>query len=131
MSDKSGTRGDRMLMGRFLAAVDQLAHTGMTEFEAAYDDELGELSPVEVLWRCEGKWQGTRLFSAHFSYPAQAAEDLLGRVVNGGLCTSCRNVVVIGLSIDGYCSRTLVATDIDDEHTYRYVKTCAGSEESQ
>ena len=80
MSDKSGTRGDRMLMGRFLAAVDQLAHTGMTEFEAAYDDELGELSPVEVLWRCEGKWQGTRVFSAHFSYPAQAAEDLLGRV---------------------------------------------------
>jgi hypothetical protein len=66
VSQNGGTRGDRMLMGRFLAAVDQLAHTGMTQFEAAYDDDLGPLSPVEVLWRCEGKWKWKTGFLSAF-----------------------------------------------------------------
>lgn len=70
-------RGDLILMGRLLAATDQLMRTGCKESELSYDDDLGEMSPVEILWRAEGKWGDIRKFSAHYSYPAQAAEELL------------------------------------------------------
>lgn len=117
-------RGNLILMGRLLAAVDQLAHTGMTEFEIRYDDDLGDLNPVEVLWIAEGNWKGTRVFSAHFAYPAQAAEDLMAKIINGGMCTSCGKTTVAMVDIPGYCARLLTATNVDDDKSYRYVRKC-------
>jgi hypothetical protein len=111
-----------MLMGRMLAGVDLLGRTGVGEVEIAYDDDLPE--PATVLWWCGGNWKGTRMFSAHFSYPAQAVEDLLSRVINGGGCTRCKRTTVLGVEIEGYCCFMLEAAAVDDDQSYRYVRTC-------
>lgn len=120
---KAGTRGDRLLLGRLVAATELIQRTGATEFEIAYDDETG-YDRVPVVWWTTAKWNGQRLDSEFFPYPAQAAEDLLSRVINGGLCKRCEKTTVVGLVVDGCCSFVLHAGDVDDDQTYRYVRTC-------
>lgn len=117
-----GTRGDRMLLGRVLAAVELLGRSGVGDVEFAYDEE--EAYPESVLWWAKGNWNGTRVYSAHFPYPAQALEDLLGRVINGGQCARCKDITVLGVEIGGYCCFMLEADDVDNDQTYRYVRTC-------
>lgn len=112
-------RGDLMLMGRTAAGMALLGRTGVREVELAYDDD----GPVR--WWCGGNWNGTRKFSEHFPYPAQAVEDLLSRVINGGMCARCKCTTVVGVILKGdYCCFTLLADDVDDETSYRYVRTC-------
>lgn len=127
---EAGTRGDRMLLGRVIAAVELLGRSGVGDIEFAYDENPAY--PDKVLWWAKGNWDGIRKYSAHFPYPAQALEDLLGRVLNGGLCARCRRTSVVGLILDGphYCCFTLTADNVDDEHTYRYVRTCELEEKS-
>lgn len=112
---KAGTRGDRMLMGRVVAGMALLGRTGVSDVELAFDDD----GPVR--WWCGG----TRVFSEHFPYPAHAVEHLLSKVLNGGLCARCRHTSVVGLAVQGeFCCFLLTATDLDDDQSYRYVRTC-------
>lgn len=126
MTAPEATHGDHMLMGRMVAGVALLGRTGVGEVEIAYDDELAD--PETVMWWCGGNWKGTRMFSRHFPYPAQAVEDLLGRVVNGGFCTRCKRTTVVGVEVPGLCCFMVEADDVDDEQTYRYVRTCEVSD---
>jgi hypothetical protein len=119
---KGGTRGDHMLLGRLMAGLEVLERSGATMAEVAFDEDLPE--PETVLWWCEARWKGTRIFSRHFPYPAQAVEDLLGRVLNGGMCKRCRSTTVLGIEVADHCCFMLEADDLDDETTYRYVRTC-------
>lgn len=119
----TGTRGDRMLFGRLIAAVELLTRTGVGDVEVAYDED--DHFPDKVLWWAKGNWDGTRVYSAHFPYPAQAVEDLLAKVLNGGMCRRCQGTTVVGVIIDGpYCCFTLTAGDVDEDKSYRYVRTC-------
>lgn len=118
----SVNRGDVMLLGRMLAGVKILERSGVREVEIAYDDDLPEPTPVQ--WWCGGNWGGTRKFSERFPYPAQAVEDLLARVMNGGSCTRCNQTTVVGVEVADYCCFMLTADDLDDESTYRYERTC-------
>lgn len=119
----TGTRGDRILLGRVIAAVELLGHSGVQDVEFAYDED--ERYPEKVLWWAKGNWDGIRKYSAHFPYPAQALEDLLGQTLNGGMCARCRKTTVVGVILDGpYCCFTLTADNVDDEQGYRYVRTC-------
>jgi hypothetical protein len=118
-----GTRGDRMLLGRTLAAIEQLGRAKATDVEFAFDDETGS-EHVKVVWWAKANFGGTRLYSQYYPYPAMALEEVLARAVNGGACTSCGAPTILGLRADGYCSRTLVAEDIDDPSTYRYGRSC-------
>lgn len=123
----SGTRGDRILLGRVLAAVELLGRSGVSDVEFAYDEE--KAYPEGVLWWAKGNWNGTRVYSAHFPYPAQALEDVLSRVINGGMCARCRRTTVVGVILDGdFCCFTLTAKDVDDDQGYRYVRTCETEE---
>lgn len=120
---EGGTRGDRMLLGRVLAAVELLGHSGVTDVEFAYDEH--QSYPENVLWWAKGNWGGIRKYSAHFPYPAQALEDLMARVVNGGQCVRCGGTTVVGVILDGrYCCFMLTAKDVDDEQSYVYVRSC-------
>lgn len=109
-------------MGRMVAGIEVLGRSGVTEVEIAYDDDLP--GPASVLWWCGGNWRGQRKFSEHFPYPAQAVEDLLGRVLNGGTCVKCGKTTVLGVEVGGYCCFMLEAAEIDDDQSYRYVRTC-------
>jgi hypothetical protein len=112
-----------MLLGRVLAAVELLSRTGVKDVEFAYDED--EHYPEKVLWWAKGNWGWTRKYSAHFPYPAQALEDLLGQTLNGGMCARCQRTSVVGVVLDGpYCCFTLTAKDVDDDQSYRYVRTC-------
>lgn len=116
-------RGDLMLEGRVLAGFELLGRSGVQSVELAFDDDRDD-ETAPVLWHCGGNWSGTRVFSEHFPYPAQAVEDLLTRVINGGTCGRCRATTVIAVAADGFCCFQLTAGDLDDPSTYRYVRTC-------
>ena len=121
---REGKRGDVMLMGRMVAGVDLLGRTGVREVEIAYDDERNDMR-VPVVWWATGKWNGARVDSELFPYPAQAVEDLLTQVINGGHCRRCDKTTVIGIDLGpDYCCFQLVASDVDDDQAYRYVRTC-------
>jgi hypothetical protein len=119
---EGGTRGDRILLGRVIAAVELLGRTGVTDVEFAYDEE--DAYPDKVLWWAKGNWKGHRVYSVHFPYPAQALEDVLSRVINGGTCGRCGKTTVVGVTLDDYCCFTLSAKDVDDDQSYRYVRSC-------
>lgn len=116
-------RGDLMLLGRVTAGIELLGRSGVQSVELAVDDDRQD-GTVPVLWHCGGNWSGTRVFSEHFPFPAQAVEDLLSRVINGGGCARCGETTVIGLAVPGFCCFNLHAGDLDDTSTYRYVRTC-------
>lgn len=118
----AGTRGDRMLLGRVVAAIELLGRTGVGEVEFAYDEE--DAYPEKVLWWAKGNWRGTRVYSAHFPYPAQALEDVLSRVINGGKCARCGQTTVVGVAVDPYCCFILTAQDVDDDQSYHYMRSC-------
>lgn len=119
----TGTRGDRMLLGRVVAAMELLGRAGVSDVELAYDEE--ERYPDKVLWWAKGNWRGTRVYSAHFPYPAHAVEDVLARTINGGQCRRCGRTTVIGVALDGpYCCFLLTSANPDDDQSYRYVRTC-------
>ena len=116
-----GSRGDLMISGRVVAGMDLLMRSGVRNVELAYDDIEEE---PKVHWWAEGNWNGHRVFSTYFPYPAHAVEDLLGKVINGGQCTRCGQTTVLGLDVLGYCCFWIEVGDIDDPQTYRYVRTC-------
>ena len=116
-------RGDLMLVGRVMASMELLERSGVSSIELAFDDDRDD-DVAPVLWHCGGNWSGTRVFSEHFPYPAQAIEDLLARVINGGGCARCGRTTVVGVNTDGYCCFLLHADDLDDTSTYRYIRTC-------
>lgn len=123
MKARGGTRGDRILLGRVTAGLELLGHSGVGQVELAYDDDL-PAGPAPVLWWCQGNWNGIRVISEHFPYPAQAVEDLLGRVLNGGQCLRCQGTTIVGVEVPGLCSFLLHATNVDLDGTYRYVRSC-------
>ncbi len=111
-----------MLMGRVMAGIDLIGRTGATDFELAHDED-----PVQ--WWAGANWNGTRMFSERFPYPAQAVEDLVGRVVNGGRCTHCDLTTVVGVTIGGHCCQWLSAENVDDPNSYRWVRSCQATGE--
>lgn len=120
MSDKTPSRGDQMLFGRVNAVLAILPRSGVTDVEFAFEDDSGT-----PRWWAKGNWSGSRVYSAEgWPYPAQALEDLLGRVMNGGTCTMCGRTILVGIIASGYCCFTLAARDLDDPETYAYVRSC-------
>lgn len=110
-----------MLLGRVTAGVELLGRTGVRDVEIAYDEE----GPEGVLWWCGGNWNGHRVFSEHYPYPAHAVEALLTKVVNGGKCARCGDTTVVGMVLSGnYCCFMLLADNVDDEQTYAWKRTC-------
>lgn len=114
---------DYMLLGRTTAAIDLIGRTGARLFELAFDDETGH-SRMPVMWHASARFKGARVSSQAFPFPAQAAEDLLARVIDGGQCKKCERTTIVGVEIDGYCCFMLQAGIIDDEKSYRYVRSC-------
>ncbi len=114
-------RGDIMITGRMAAAMAILQRTGARSAEVAFDDD-GFVMPV--VWRASANFDGHRVYSFEHPYPSGAAEDLIGKVMNGGTCKRCNRTMVVGINVPGYCSFILHADDVDDEKTYRYVRTC-------
>lgn len=111
-------RANQMLLGRLLAGIDLLGCCGADGVEVAHDED-----PIQ--WWVGANWGGHRVFSERFPYPAQAIEDLLSKVVNGGLCVLCGNTTVVGVMLDGpYCCFGLIAKDPDDPASFSWVRSC-------
>lgn len=125
------TRGDQILFGRVNAALDLLSRTGVTDVEIAYngDDDGTPTSPVQ--WWAKANYGGHRVYShPWYPYPAQAIEDVLAQVINGGTCARCRKTAVVGAVIDGYCWMILAAANVDDSESYGYIRACEIGDES-
>jgi hypothetical protein len=120
-------RGDLILTGRLVAAVELIGHTGARGFEIAFDDECG--APEKVMWHATATYQGAKVWSRHYPYPAQAAEELLVKLMNGGLCKKCGLTTVVGLDTHDLCCFGLCCSDIDDPQTYRYLRSCEASDD--
>lgn len=112
-------RGDLMLLGRTTAGLALLGRSGARAAEVAYDDD----GPT-VKWRATATWQGTKVWSEDFPYPAHAVEDLLSRVLNGGQCTRCERTTVVGVVAEGFCCFVVTAANLDNPESYRYTRTC-------
>lgn len=117
---------DLMLTGRTFAALDLLAGIhGLSSLELGYDDDTG-CERVPVLWWAKAQFRGRAHFSEHYPYPAEAAEDLLHRLGNGGVCRACGKTILIGvLTPDpNICERLLACDDPNVPESYRYHRIC-------
>lgn len=110
-----------MLAGRTFAGMVVLEQSGVSMLKLEYDDIKADPG---VRWWCEGNWNGHRVFSTFFPYPAQAVEDLMASVINGGLCLRCKRRMVVGIATKDYCSWALSSTDLDDPNSYEWSRSC-------
>lgn len=117
-----GSRGDVMLVGRVMAGIQILEHTGIRDFRIEHQEV--EEGDTTVRWWAEGHWTGTRVFTNFYPYPAQAVEELLAQVLNGGHCQRCDRTTIVGMEHVAFCSFTLHADDLDKPATYRYIRSC-------
>lgn len=120
------TRGDLFLTGRTFAALDLLAGIhGIQNVELGYDDDTG-CERVPVLWWAKATFRGRSHFSEHYPYPAEAVEDLLHRLGNGGVCRSCGKSILIGVLTPDpdICERLLTCDDPNVPETFRYRRIC-------
>jgi hypothetical protein len=79
---------------RMVAAVAMIGRTGATAFTFGYQDEQTEVI-AEADWYAQAYYKGTRVITEHHPDPVTAAEDLLRRLLEGGVCTHCGGLVAL------------------------------------
>jgi hypothetical protein len=73
---------------RVLAATLLVGHTGAVAFEFGYaNDSAVKVQDAE--WYASAQYRGARVFVEGYPHPADAAEALARRLVEGGTCTHC------------------------------------------
>lgn len=86
-------------MPKLIAAVDAIGRTGAREFEVGYLDE----TPDAARWWASALYQGTKVHEQDHSSPADAADALARRLLDGGLCTHCGRTVTTQSLANGQC----------------------------
>lgn len=80
-----------VLTPKYLAAMDLLGRTGMQTYRIGYSDE--DQGPP-VVWYAVGEWLGNKAEAAGALDPVTATLRLCERVIDGGLCTHCRQQTI-------------------------------------
>jgi hypothetical protein len=76
------------------AAVDLVGRSGATHFEVGHLDDT-EFA-ADARWWARAQYRGARIFTEDHVGPAEAAEALARKVLEGGLCTGCERRVRLG-----------------------------------
>ena len=76
---------------KFLQGIDLLRRTGMTSFRVGHTDEEEDAPPV--IWHCTGTWRKAIECAAALD-PTEALMRLCERVIDGGLCTHCKQLTI-------------------------------------
>lgn len=77
-----------------LAAVELVGRSGATDFEVGYLDD--NVPADEARWWAKAQYRGARLQVENHRGPAEAAEALARRVLQGGQCTHCGGRIHLG-----------------------------------
>lgn len=73
---------------RIVAATLLVGHTGAKAFEFGFaNDSAARVQDAD--WYASAQYRGARVIVEHFTHPADAAEALARRLVEGGTCTHC------------------------------------------
>jgi hypothetical protein len=96
------------------AALDLIGRTGAKGTEIGY---LNEDVPHEKAdWYANAQYQGARITAEHHPGPVEALEALARRLLNGGLCTRCRNKITLSGDDPARCRWT--------RHGPKWVRGC-------
>jgi len=76
---------------KMLAGVDMLRRTGLQTYRVGYSDE--DDGPP-VVWYAVGQWTGNRAEAAGALDPVTATMRLCEQVIDGGLCTHCKQLTI-------------------------------------
>lgn len=72
---------------RMVAAIDAVGRTGAKAIETGY---LDENVPAHLArWYATAEYRGAKVSADEHASPVDAAEALLGRLINGGKCVAC------------------------------------------
>lgn len=92
---------DSGLTNAVVAAADLVGRAGATKFEIAWDcphvpDEGDDHQCDAVTWTCSAQYKGHRIFTDGRQSPAQAANELALKILDGGRCRCGKTVSLFG-----------------------------------
>lgn len=103
---------------RVLAAADVIGRSGARGLEIGFLDE--DVPSHLARWYATASFKGARVSADEHTSPANAAEELAWKVLDGGLCTKCKRK--IGLA--GHTSRELTDRCAWSRHGACWVPAC-------
>lgn len=74
-----------------VAAADLVGRTGATHFQVGYLHD--DVPPEEAGWYAHAQYRGARIIAQDHKHPAEAAEALARRLLNGAKCMHCGGLV--------------------------------------
>lgn len=74
-----------------VACADLVARAGGRQFDIGYLDD----DPARPRWYAQAYFKGARLICDEKRGPAEAADCLARKVLNGGQCTGCKKTVTL------------------------------------
>lgn len=80
---------------RLRAAVELIGRTGATSFEVGYEDDDVPVGQAPN-WYATAEFHGGPVRTDLHVWPHQAAEALARRLLDGGTCTHCGDIVNVG-----------------------------------
>jgi hypothetical protein len=84
---------DQLNEPALLAAIDVIGRANAVEFEVGYLDDTEHWQ--DARWWASARWRGRKVLVEDHPGPAQAAEALARRILNGGTCTHCGKTIVL------------------------------------
>ena len=77
-----------------VAVADLCARTGATSFEVGYLDD--DVPSEQARWYAQAQFRGARVVAEEKRSPAEAADVLARKLLQGGECTNCGRKVRVG-----------------------------------
>ncbi len=90
---------------RLDAALDAIGRSGAQHLEVGYLNEDAPTSE-QADWYATAQWRGTKITAEHHTGPAEAAEALVRKVLDGGTCVHCANTISLTAGHRGLCRWT-------------------------
>jgi hypothetical protein len=87
---------DPVVDDAMLASIELVQRSGATGFEVGYLDE----NPANPRWWAKAQYRGARLQVDEHRTPAAAVDALAARILEGGMCATCRLTGTTAAEID-------------------------------
>lgn len=116
MSDPVDDRAAELALDlqHLTALTDQLAQTGVSDIEIAYENDEPPFS-----WWVKANYDGHRIYGEHPNRADIAAHEAATKAIHNGLCKTCGRTITFPHLRPGYCSRILVQAREGDAMVYK------------